>query len=417
MNLKYSNLGKRQQSSGIARLMTLALESPDVLSLAAGFTDNSTLPMVEVQRVVADFDAGDVEVKKVLQYGSNRGRPELRKLLAARAEAYDGKAEGSYDPHNVFVTNGSQQGLYLAILTLCDPGDIVLVEQPTYFVFLEILKGLGVEAVPMPMLDSGEVDTAMLAELVDSFRQDGRIERLKAVYLVSYYANPTGHSISAKTKGNIGRLLLDKAGDVALIEDAAYRDLFFEAPFSGSSMLALPGCDGLSVFYSSTLTKPFATGLKIGYGYCTDSDWLERMLIVKGQQDFGTSNFGQAVLEDVLSDGAFDTHLVGLRRSYATKMEMLNRVLKGGLDGLDWKWTVPSGGLYLWLKSPSGLRTDFESPFHSACIEEGVMYVPGDLCHGTGMPQDQIRLSYGVLDLEELKEAGRRFCRAAQKIG
>ena len=380
MALKYSQLGERQEESGIVRLMTVALERPELLSLAAGFTDNATLPILDVQSIVADIQSNDVEAKKVLQYGTNQGRPGLREMLARRIEQFDGKVEGTYGSENLFVTNGSQQGLYLAMLTLCDPGDIVLIEQPTYFVFLEILKGLGIEAMLLPMAADGEVDCEKTGALVDSLVESGRIDRLKALYLVSYFANPTGHSVSKEAKEKLARILVDKAPHVAYIEDAAYRDMYFEEEFDGSSVLSIADSGKLSVMYSSTLTKPFATGLKVGYGYCNDEDWLNRMLAVKGQQDFGTSNFCQAILERALQNGDFDLNLSLLRNSYQSKMETLDSVLRKELEEMGWGWVRPLGGLYLWLKAPNGLRTDFDSDFHEACLKEGVMYVPGDLC-------------------------------------
>ena len=149
--ISYSKLGEcaRSVDSVITRLMADKLAHPEMLSLAAGFTDNRVLPEELVRSAV---DALSVTEKgSHLQYGMNRGRPTLRKAVVDLLQAYPGETNLRLSGDNVLITNGSQQGLYILVQMLCNPGDIVLVEQPSYFVFLELLHGLGVRAVSIPM--------------------------------------------------------------------------------------------------------------------------------------------------------------------------------------------------------------------------------------------------------------------------
>ena len=413
MSARLSELGDRQKPSDITRLMAIALEQPNLLSLAAGFTDNDSLPLNDVREIVEEIAASDKDGKPTLQYGSNKGREALRDLLTDRIRSFDTISEGRIDSESLFISNGSQQALYLAIQTLCDPGDYVLVEQPTYFVFLEILQGFDVHALPMPMKDSGDVDVEELEALLARSEKEGISEKIKALYLVSYFSNPSGHCVGEETKSKIGSLLEKQKTSIAVIEDAAYRELYYEAPFGSRSCLGISDFDNLPVLYTSTLTKPYASGLKVGYSYCTDEKWLNSMLSVKGQQDFGTANFAQAIVERALLSGRFDRHLDSLRKRYHTKMLTLHRSLDPSLKRLGWEWESPLGGLYLWLRSPKGLRTDAISDFHSACIENGVFYVPGDLCFAGNEVRDRIRLSFGALNIGDIEEAGRRFAEAA----
>ena len=416
MSIRLSELGLRQKPSDITRLMAIAIERPDMLSLAAGFTDNDSLPLAEVRDIVDDISNAGSSGESTLQYGSNIGRSELRSILTKRIEAADTLDSGTFNEERMFISNGSQQSLYLAIQTLCDPGDFILVEQPTYFVFLEILEGLGVTPVAMPMSETGEVDVEGLEALLKSMDSAGTLDRLKALYLVSYFANPTGHSISESTKLAIGSVLSQLDQTIAVIEDAAYRELYFDSPHSARSCLPIETFAGLPVLYTSTLTKPYASGLKVGYGYCTDESWMAAMLSVKGQQDFGTANFAQAIVERALSSGSFDRHVTELRGIYKQKMETLHRALETELSELGWTWPVPGGALYLWLRSPNALRTDGDSEFHAACIENGVFYVPGDLCYPSNRIQDRIRLSFGTLGLSDIEEAASRFSLAAKSM-
>ncbi len=416
MQAKLSELGTRQRPSDITRLMRLALEQPNILSLAAGFTDNDSLPIEDVREIVDEIaDLGPLG-KSTLQYGANKGREHLRSLLLKRICSFDAIDENLFDEENLFISNGSQQALYLAIQTLCDPGDFVLVEQPTYFVFLEILQGFGVNALAMPMLSDGEIDLAGLERLLSLFDSEGRLEKIKALYLVSYFSNPSGHCVSEKLKSDIGSLLIRQRAPIAVIEDAAYRELYYQSPFESRSSLALKSFNELPVLYTSTLTKPYASGLKVGYSYCSDTNWLNSMLNVKGQQDFGTANFAQAIVEHALERGRFDVHLNSLRKLYKSKMLTLHESLGESMRSLGWEWEVPTGGLYLWLKSPNEIRTDSESRFHDSCIENGVFYVPGDLCYPNGRIIDRVRLSFGSLSTIEISLAAKRFKQASKIV-
>jgi 2-aminoadipate transaminase len=412
-SIAFSELGRRAAPPVIARLMNAALESRDLLSLAVGFTDNTTLPVGPFAAAVAALTAAG-RSPELLQYGTNQGRSGLRRLLAARLEREEGWSAGRADPERFFVTNGSQQALYLAMQALCDPGDIILVERPSYFVFLELLRGLGIEARSLPVAADGTLDLPALDALLTAMALDGSARRLKAIYLIGYFANPSGHSLGVAEKRGLARTLAAHGLYLPTIEDAAYRQMAFDGSAGAPSILSLDDWAEFPRLYAGTLTKPFATGLKVGYGCCTDGEWLARMLHLKGHHDFGTANFNQAVLERVLGDGTFDAHLARLRPSYAWKMRVLHEaLLAGGLAARGWRWTPPAGGLYLWLTAPAGLDLGIDSAFCCACLVAGVLYVPGDLCFGDAPQRNTARLSFGVLAEEELREAARRFCAVA----
>jgi 2-aminoadipate transaminase len=350
----------------------------------------------------------------VLQYGTNQGRPGLRRLLADRLAALEPELDPEKLAAGMLVTNGSQQALYLAAQVLCDPGDIVLVDRPSYFVFLEMLAGLGVEAVSIPTDAKGKVDTAALSQLLDTLKRTGRAERLRAVYLVSYFSNPSARSLDEDEKTAVAEALSSRDLIVPVLEDAAYRELYYVAPHPARSVLTLPAWRAFPKFYLSTLTKSFATGLKVGYGICTDEAWLKKMLHVKGHHDFGTANFNQALFERALAAGGLDRQLGTIRPWYRQKMLALHETLLGaGLLQHGWHWEKPSGGLYLWLRGPEELDTGLDGEFCRKCIAKGVVFVPGALCFGDNPPMHQVRLSFGVLRPAELQEAGRRFAAVA----
>lgn len=412
--ISFSRQGRGLKPGAITRLMAVALNSPDLLSLAAGFTDNATLP-VEIVRETVDRMLSRAGGEAFLQYGTNEGRPRLRERIARRMAVQDGLAPEAYPPDAVMVANGAQQILALATQVLCDPGDIVLVEQPTYFVYLDVLRGLGVEALSLPVDGSARLDSKGTARMLDKMGREGSLGRIKAVYLVGYYANPSSRTLSESEKIDLAGILTNKGLRLPVIEDAAYRELGFDGWPSERSVLALDAWSGFPRLHAGTLTKPFATGFKVGFGYSTHGDWLDRMLCLKGQHDFGTANFPQAILEEVLAGEEYDRHLVRIRRHYRDKMAVLDRVLREeGLPAAGWKWRRPAGGLYLWLEGPPAFDTGLDSPFFQTCLEHKVFYVPGVLCFPCASRRNFVRLSYGVLPPPELEEAGRRFAAAVK---
>jgi len=405
----FSALGQRAQPPTIAKLMAMALETPNLLSLAAGFTDNATLP-VDFVRAATEAMLGNPGDREFLQYGTNQGRPRLRQLLAERLAKIEPTLDAAELQRGLFVTNGSQQALYLAMQVLGEPGDIILVDRPSYFVFLEMLTGLGLRAVSLPVDAAGKIDAPALGQLLDGISARGEAKRLKAVYFVSYFSNPSARSLDEAEKNAVASELASRGLLIPVVEDAAYRELYYREAPAARSVLSLPAWRDFPKLYTATLTKPFATGLKIGCGLCTDDGWLKKMLHVKGHHDFGSANFNQAILEHALVTGNYDGELVRIRPAYERKMRALHDTLiREGLATAGWKWAEPTGGLYLWLEAPAGTETGLDSAFCRACLEAGVLYVPGELCFGDNAARNFIRLSFGVLGERDLAESGRRF--------
>jgi len=407
--ISFSRLGREIASPVIVDLMARALANPNLLSLAAGFTDNVVLPRELVGRFAAELTQEGLD-DEPLQYGQNQGRQRLRELSCEAIATHPAERADAFDPRAMFITNGSQQALYLAVQALCDPGDIVLVEEPSYFVCLEMLKGLGLRPIGIPCDDEGGILPDGLAARLKELDADGERSKVKAIYLVSYFCNPSSRSLDADEKRAVAKVLLEAGYQIPVIEDAAYRELYFDAPHPAPSIISMPEFDPFPKLYLGTYTKPFATGLKIGYGYCSHSEWREKILGIKGHQDFGSAHFTQAIIERVLDTGLYAEHLARIQKHYARKAHILDVALhEGGLLEAGWKWAQPKGGLIFWLRAPKGTDLRMESEFCQRCIEEGVLYVPGDLCFADGLPVNYARLSSGALPEDKLKEAAGRF--------
>jgi 2-aminoadipate transaminase len=415
-DLLFSRIGQLAEPPVISDIMKVALEDKQLLSLAAGFTDTEALPVQFIRDVAVSLSTSG-KTPEYLQYGTTIGRPELRKMVSKRLSRFDEHQSQCYHPENVMLTNGSQQALYLAMQVLCDPGDVILVESPSYFVFLELLKGLGIEAVGIPVDEHEELDAAALGVLLEKMKSDGMISRVKGVYLESWFSNPATRCLTNLKKIEIANLLSKTEAFIPVLEDGAYFELYFEGKFPSTSIFAIEEFEAFPRLFFGTFTKPFASGLKLGYVICDHPELLAKMANIKGHHDFGSSNYNQAIIEEVIREGAYDEQLEKGRRGYQKKMEVLNEVLiKEKLPDMGWQWAKPGGGMFLWLRGPVEADTSMGSEFFENAVKEGVLYVPGDLCFAPGGPKNYMRLSFGVLGLVDLVEAGKRLARVIRKL-
>ena len=403
----------RSNKITVVALMQRALEVPGILSLAAGFTDNDLLPCAEVRSIVANI----LVDPQVLQYSNPPGRQGLRSAICNDIMASDracGADPGLLEASEVVVTNGSQQALYIMIQALCQPGDVVLVESPTYFVFLDLLDVLGIRAIGMPAKDD-RLDLDRLGDFFNDLRSKGMLEKVRAVYAVSYFSNPSGLSLEREQKVGLVRMMQSYDLRVPILEDIAYREMYFDKPWPAPTLLEAYSANTPLVL-TGTFTKNFSTGLKVGYLWARDAKLRERVLDIKRAMDFGTSNFSQAIIEHAISEGIYARFLERMRAVYDHKCEVLHDALiRHGLHELGWRWERSCGGLYLWLTAPKGVETTADSKFFDVCIEEKILYVPGDLCFVTG-GENKVRLSFGYLEEESLPEGAERFVRAAARL-
>jgi 2-aminoadipate transaminase len=301
---------------------------------------------------------------------------------------------------------------------LLDPGDIVITEAPSYFVYHGTLTSLGVRTLQVPMDDEG-MDTGALEELLVRLERNGELERVKLIYTIDYFQNPTGLTLSWPRREHLVELVrrFSKKQRIFVLEDAAYRELRFE----GRDVPSLKSLDedNAHVILGMTFSKPMAPGLKTGYGLLP-SELVAPVLRFKGNHDFGSSNLAQHLLDRLLENGVYERHVERLREVYRNKRDTILDALAeefAGTEGM--KWTRPQGGMYVWLTH--ALETGPDSQFMKAAMREGVLYVPGQFCYVNGEnatpPKNEARLCFGVATLDQLREAVRRLGRAATACG
>jgi 2-aminoadipate transaminase len=414
-NTQYSEIGQKLSPPIISDLMAKALNNPSLLSIAAGFTDNVILPNHLISEGTQDLLQKNIS-NDVLQYGTTQGRLRLREEVLKHLNSYPSESV-DLESDNVLISNGSQQSLYLCMQVLCNPGDIILVEDPSYFVFLEMLQGLNIQAIGMPSDNCGKTDIDKTRKLIHQLKEENRWNRVKGAYLVSYYSNPSSRSLPLDEKIALCNLFKDTGLNGPIIEDAAYRDLYYDAPHPAPSLLSMAEAKDCRLLYTSTFTKPLATGLKVGYSISNDPELLQKMIYCKGHHDFGTANFNQALIEQILVKGLYPELLRKQQTHYKDKAIVIHEELRqSGIAEFGWKCEKPMGGLLLWLIDPlNRVDTSMNSEFCNACLNAGVLYVPGDLCFASQTPKSAMRLSFGTLKPEDLRVAIQRLCDVIQK--
>lgn len=419
--LSRSGKSARTADSPISFYIQKAFENPSLVSFAAGLVDEGSLPVEEVRAAALEILSDPAAGRAALQYGSTQGMPKLREQVLQLVCDADGAtpSELNLSAADVCITTGSQQLLYLIGEVLFDPGDIVITEAPSYFVFHSLLQSHGARVLTIPMDDDG-MKTDELELLLERLKRSGELSRVKAIYTVDYFQNPTGLTLSVERRKKLVELArrYSSGQRILILEDAAYRELRFD----GDDRPSVKRFDPTNEFviYTSTFSKPCAPGLKTGYAIMPP-DVMEPLLHLKGSHDFGSANLSQHIASKLIASGAYARHAEALRAVYRHKRDVMVTALEAEFaDFPAASWTVAAGGFYVWL-TLDGIDTGPNGPLVPAALDAGVLYVPGECGHVADdsgcVPNNEIRLCFGVATPEQVTEGVRRLRKACAAIG
>jgi 2-aminoadipate transaminase len=411
---EFSRRAGLAQGQPIGNLMAQALQFPDLISLAAGFVDNATLPCEAAERCLQRLCADHSKLRRALQYDATAGNLELRKCIAEWS--HRAQPEFAPEPERIILTSGSNQFLHLLAEAIINPGDIVLVAAPTYFVFLGTLKGIDAQVVGV-RADQDGICIDALRERMEQIALAGDAPRLKAIYLVTDFDNPGGSTLSLSRRQELIEVVSrwrKQHGSLLLISDNAYHLLRYR----GEPLPALSSFDAQAEEYIvelGTFSKCFSPGIRVGWGV-VPSYLVERLLEMKSNVDFGSPHFNQVLMQEAITSGEVDRHLPTIRDAYECKLNAMLDALQasfGADSGVSWR--RPSGGLYVWLTLPEHMDASESGSLWPAAVQRGVLYVPGHYCYpelGEGVARNTIRLSFGVQDPAGITDGIRRLADA-----
>lgn len=341
---------------------------PGVISFAGGLPAPELFPL-EAAAAAADR-ALTRHGAKAMQYGQTEGIVELREYLAAR---FGTKLE------DVLITCGGQQALDVIGRVLLNPGERVLVENPTYLSLLSAWRPLGVS---FHALNIEEVhDTRALAP--------------KLLYCMPNFQNPTGLSLSLEERERLA------SSGLPLVEDDAYGELRYEGE-------RLPGLRELAperTIFVGTFSKVLAPGLRVGW-IVAPGELMDVLVRAKQGMDLQTGTFNQYVAWEMISAGVIEVQLPALRREYKLRRDAMLAALAEELPS-SVSWTNPSGGMFLFVRLLEGENA---RELARRALEADVLIVPGEDFHVSG-GQNTFRMNFSNASIELIREGVRRLGR------
>jgi 2-aminoadipate transaminase len=373
------------RASDIREILKVTAE-PDVISLAGGLPAPELFPVDEFRRA---FEwVLETEGPVALQYGPSEGYWPLREFIAHRLGQFGVECRAE----DVLITAGSQQALDLIGKILLDPGDTVLVEKPTYLGALQAFNQYQARYTVVPMDDDG-----MCVEDVD--RLLAQEERVKFIYVIPNFQNPTGRLLSLARRERLVEIA--SAHGVPIIEDDPYGELRYE----GQPLPSLKALDpDGSVILLGTFSKILAPGFRLGW-IVANPQVHEVLLHAKQPSDLHTGMAQQMATLHVAQDGFVDAHVEHVRDFYRERRDVMLDAIAAEFPPTV-RYTRPAGGLFIWAELPAHL--DARELLVEA-VQHKVAFVPGQGFHPDLSGSNTMRLNFSNVPPERIVEGVRRL--------
>jgi 2-aminoadipate transaminase len=363
----------------------------DVISLATGWAAPSCYPTEELARITADVFA---EVGgAALSYLNAEGLFDLREQIAIRGREYGYASEAD----EVVITSGAQQALSLSARAVLEPGDVAVTESPTFIGMMTALRGAGAKVFGVPV-DRDGFDVDALERLLAR-------HEVKLVGLQSACQNPTGANLSEERRQRLAELAVER--NFFVLEDRVYADMRFEGPLVRSLRELAPA----HVLYVNSLSKVVGGGLRSGW-VATRGPVRDRIAMLKLEADFHSPTLIQHMAARWLATGAYDRHVKRTIPFYRERRDALLAALERHMAG-EYHVDVPHGGHHVWVTLNRSLD---EHALYGEAARHGVTFTPGGAVTAERRSQTSFRLSFSMVDPEQLDEGIRRLARAIREV-
>lgn len=385
----FSESGRTLKESAIRKMGAALAANREIISFAPGYPAQESFAWDEFRAIAEDL------LKKqphdLLQYGPTRGFRPLVEVIQQIQQSRGVPAT----PHQIVVTTGSQQGLYLVGRALFDPGDVVLVELPSYTGAITAFRAFGAELVGVRQ-DPDGINIEDLERTTARVRAAGK--RIKALYVVPNFQNPTGLLIALDKRRQIAEWA--KRQDVLVIEDDPYRDIYFPDVTREEETGPIGAHDsGERVIYLSSFSKTLAPGFRTAW-LVAPPPIAAKIELAKQAIDLCTSGFDQQIVYEAAVRGVLAAQAPKLRALYQRKRDtMVSALNEAAVPGLS--WIDPRGGFFLWARLPEGMSAD---ALLARATAAGVIYVTGSAFFVDGSGDNFIRLSFSSPSLDKIRE-------------
>ncbi|MFE8046413.1 aminotransferase-like domain-containing protein [Brenneria goodwinii] len=380
------------KSSAIRELLKQS-KMDNIISLAGGIPSDKLFDLEGLNQAIQL--AITEQPQNAFQYGLTEGSPVLRERIADLCAIRGVKTRAE----DMVITAGSQQALDLIMRALIDPGDIFVVERPTYLAALQTLTLAQAQVMSVASDENGMV--------VDDLEALLQKQRIKGVYIVPNFGNPSGVALSYERRKQLIKLA-ERYG-FAIIEDDPYGELRFTEERNPTLFQLAQEELGNNehVIYTSTFSKILSPGLRVGWAIMPD--WLlHKVAIIKQAADLHASSLSQSVAECYLGLGRLEAQIKKIRSAYKEKSELLSGLIAKELGDV-MTFNQPKGGMFLWGK--------FRQPFNTTewlkqTLKQGVVFVPGEFFFPDTPDYSTLRFSYVTATEEQMHEAVARLRRA-----
>ncbi len=392
-----SATGRQLTESAIRRMGTVVAQTGDVVSFAPGYPDASLFPWTELREIGTGLlDGHDADA---LQYGPTRGYKPLLESALRVLESRSVRAT----LEQIIVTSGSQQGIDLIARVLISPGDVVLVELPTFTGAIAAFRNAQAELVGVELQDDG-IDLDHLDEAWQRATRAGKV--VKLLYLVPNFQNPTGSLLGLAKRARV--LEWAERRDVLIVEDDPYGLLYFDDVATEAETRPIAADDRTGrVLYLSTVSKMLAPGFRVGWMKAPQA-LIERFDTAKQSTDLTSGILDQHIVHEALRQGVADRLAPQLREVYRHKRDVMSQAIRARL-GARLTWSTPKGGFFLWATLPDGCT---DTMLLERALQHGVIFVVGSAFHVDGSGHNTIRLSFSAPSPDRIEEGARRLAAA-----
>lgn len=388
MELKFSEKMQNMKPSAIREIFK-SLGMPGAISFAAGNPAPESFPVDRMEKLAADIFAE--EAATALQYGVTEGYVPLREAVTCRLKEKFGV---DTDRNTTLITSGGQQAIELFCKVMCNEGDVVICENPSFIGALNAFRSLGVRPVGVELEDDGISIDGLEAALKAN-------PNAKFLYLIPTFHNPAGITMSYEKRLAVYRLA--QQYDVMILEDNPYGDL----RFAGEDLPTIKSIDTDGrVLYCGTFSKILSAGMRVGYASGCE-EVIQKMVIAKQVEDVHSNQFFQMLCARFMQQYDLDEHIATIRALYRRKCGLMVSLLEQYMPA-EVKFTRPEGGLFLWCTLPDGASVP---DLVKALSGKGVFVVPGKTFNcDENAPSQSFRLNYSTPSEEQIERGIKILC-------
>lgn len=391
----YSQVGQHLRPSPIRELLKLT-RRPGMISFAGGMPDPAIFPVKEFQQAAGILsDKG----RDILQYGATEGYDPLRQFLSSWMAPRMGRVT---KPEEMLITTGSQQVADLLGAVMLDPGDVVVLEEPTYPGTVHALRNHGAQFLTVPC-DAEGMQVDLLPDMLFRARKQGMC--VKFLYSIVNFQNPSGCTLSRSRRLRL--LEIAREFRIPIFEDDPYGHLRYEGDHEPT--IFSMDTEGL-VLYACSFSKILAPGTRVAW-VTGPSDIIAKMVMVKQGTDLCTSVVAQALVFEYCRLGHLDGFLPKILAHYASKRDAMAQAFAAYLPA-EAEYAVPQGGFFFWIRLP-GLSA---RELFLKSVDRGVAFVVGDAFYPCGGGMESFRTCFTFASPDELQEGAKRLALAIRDV-